>query len=524
MKLAIKFSFIDTIVMGNILEWDSRLKRATVCKLFKFSTPSEILDIIIKERAYLNLKEGFYNLSISKEHRMGFDLKVLGNGSYCICVYEPRLGHPGAIDYSLKYHFAFIGEKEVFEKHIVCCEKPYTVLFNEFTNRDLFKEGVTLHFLAEEGKQSSSVVSYLRQLVKDRTTTADTKLASDEPEALELTSQTMEESKDDDEDDDKSVTLSCKLVESDVENRIHHDQSLQRCVIRSPAVLQQYIQLLGQTSIQFEDWMGKAIDHLKAVKDIPALPGLNGFTMQTGGSWAMFELRFENKFTHEEIMSSVGTLFKTFFSKYTGVVNVANDNKQRFFFDLYDEDRQPLKIVMCLLRLRLWLEHYQLPHYNNRLNHIPKTVEEVKQSTPTTSSWEQKYGEQNMEPKEAHQTLTSACRAATAAANAHLEKHLSEEPVKVIPQVEPSTAIVKVIKELVDRFRDNFNFTPDAYTLSQLLCKGVERDKRDLEAFDKMTYRDLYCLSKVMEMDNVEAHIFNDFIGQLLRYMEAEDA
>ena len=96
-------------------------------------------------------------------------------------------------------------------------------------------------------------------------------------------------------------------------------------------------------------------------------------------------------------------------------------------------------------------------------------------------------------------------------------KEVVSEPT---PTVEPSTEIVKLIKEKVDRFRDTFDFIPDAYTLSQLLVKGVLEEHRSLEAFDNMTYRDLYRLSKVMEMDDRPAQEFNEFIGSLLRYMK----
>ena len=198
----------------------------------------------------------------------------MGNGSYCICVYEPRLGHPGAIDYSFKYHFAFVGEKEVFEKFIVCCPKPYTVVFNNFTNRDLFKEGVALNYLAEESQVSSSVVSYLRELVKSRTTTEETKLEVDEPEALELTSQTMEESKEEN-DDVKLNAVTCTVVESEEKNFITHDQILQRYPIRNPEVLERFINVLTQPKIQIEDWMGAAAEHFKNVGDIPAIPSIS---------------------------------------------------------------------------------------------------------------------------------------------------------------------------------------------------------------------------------------------------------
>ena len=153
------------------------------------------------------------------------------------------------------------------------------------------------------------------------------------------------------------------------------------------------------------------------------------------------------------------------------------------------------------MRLRLWLE-YNLTVSKESSSQVPK---------PVTTTWEQKYGEQDLKPKEYFMEEKSE--------SATVKEVVSEST----PTVEPSTEIVKLIKEKVDRFRDAFDFIPDAYTLSQLLVKGVLEENRNLEAFDNMTYRDLYCLSKVMEMDDRPAQEFNEFIGSLLRYMEANN-
>ena len=99
------------------------------------------------------------------------------------------------------------------------------------------------------------------------------------------------------------------------------------------------------------------------------------------------------------------------------MVNVSNSHHQTFYFSLYDEKKQPFRIIPCLVKLRLWLD-YNLTASKESSSQTPK---------PVTTIWEQKYGEQDLKPKESFMEEKSE--------SATVKEVVSEST----PTVEPST-------------------------------------------------------------------------------------
>ena len=504
MKLQICFNFLDTIVMGNILEWDQKLKRAAVSKLFKFSNPGTVIEQIIKDKAY-QFKDGFYNLSISGSYRLGMEVKSLGNGSYVVCVYEPRLTHQSGIEHTLKYHFAYIGEKQPFEDLLVNCEKPYTIVFNNFTNRDLFNDGVSLDFLINEGEVTSSVKRYLEELKTKHTVTPETKIQSESEEDIvyyiaPIGGKVL----------DENSTL-VRLAFYNRPNNFDFEQVIHnRCTFTQPE-LEICKTLLSDREVSEIQYLDSRIVKFLQLAEVTYSDKLlvSSIKMNVQDDICTVSFDLDTDVSEHIRAKFIRYMFNKYLAKYSDVVFINPNAKQVYNFKISDGENIRY-IVLCLLRLKIWL--------NYQTGKIPFSYaskpEEIKESKPLGRP--KKIVEEQTQPRLSFEESKLKEDPDTSFQDTLKEIHKDALAAAEVTMV---SKIIFQIEELISKFQDTFNFLPDAYTLSQLTLKGIDKEHLQIQIFDDMSYDDLYSLASALDLNHKPAREFNEYMNLFLSHV-----
>ena len=510
MKLQICFNFLDTIVMGNILEWNQKLKRAAVNKLFKFSNPGTVLEQIIKDKAY-QFKDGFYNLSISGSYRLGMEVKSLGNGSYVVCVYEPRLTHQSGIDYTLKYHFAYIGEKQPFEDLLVNCEKPYTTVFNNFTNRDLFDNGVSLDFLINEGEVTSSVKHYLEELKTKHTVTPETKIQSESEEDIvyyiaPMGGKVLDEN-----------STQVKLAFYNRPNNFDFEQGIHNKYTFTQFELEEVKDLLSDREISEVQYLDpRIVKFLQAAEVTYSDRSLvSSIKMSVVDDICTVSFDLDTDVPEHIRAKFIRHMFNKYLARYSDVVFINPNVEQVYNFKISDGENIRY-IVLCLLRLKIWLR-YQMGDSPFKYASKPKEVKENKPvSRPKKIVEDQIQPRLSFEESKLKSSIQVKEDSDTSFQDTLAEIH---KDLLATAEVTKVSEIIFQIEELISKFQDTFNFLPDTYTLSQLTLKGIDKEHLQIQIFDDMSYDDLYSLASALNLNHKPAREFNEYMNLFLSHV-----